>query len=53
MYLPYTFIILVSILWNIYSEEQDQELFPFALTSKTSRPLVGVGGAAPSAPPQC
>ena len=53
MYLPYTFAILVSILRNIYSEGQDEELFPFALTSRTSRPLAGVGGAAPSAPPQC
>jgi hypothetical protein len=53
MYLPYTFTILVSILWNIYSEGQDEELFRFALTSITSRPLVKVGGGAPSAPPQC
>jgi hypothetical protein len=49
MYLPYTFTILVSILRNIYSEGQDEELFRFALTSRTSRPLIEVGGAAPSA----
>jgi hypothetical protein len=41
MYLPYTFAILVSILRNIYSEGQDEELFRFALTSITSRPLGG------------
>jgi len=51
MYLPYTFTILVSILRNIYSEGQDEELFRFALTSRTSRPLAGVGGAAPECAP--
>jgi hypothetical protein len=51
MYLPYTFTILVSILRNIYSEEQDQELFPFALTSITLRPLVEVGGGRPECAP--
>ena len=51
MYLPYTFAILVSILRNIYSEGQDEELFRFALTSITSRPLVEVGGAAPECAP--
>ncbi len=40
MFLPYTFTILVSILQNIYSEEQDEGLFPFAHTGITSRPLV-------------
>jgi len=44
MYLPYTFAILESILRNIYSEGQDEELFRFALTSITSRPLGNLCG---------
>jgi hypothetical protein len=51
MYLPYTFTILVSILRNIYSEGQDEELFRFALTSITSRPLVVSGGGRPECAP--